>query len=285
MGLGRSPTQEDLHRSTRAACEARLPEKSIYRLLAHDCHRLFPDAGFADLFTTTGRDSVPPRIMAVVMVLQRLNGLSDREAVDAFAFDLRWKYAAGALDFDHPSFVHTVLVDMRERLRRSERPNRIFETVLAVAKEAGLVGRKRVLDSTALYDAVATQDTVTMIRTAIRGLLRVVDRGVAQEILVTLRREDDYKDAGKPKCDWEDTAAREVLVDALAWDGFAALSVLEGRKLDAPVQDASTLLATVLGQDLERLDDGSFRIARRVAPDRVISTVDPEARHGHKTIA
>jgi hypothetical protein len=95
--------------------------------------------------------------VAVVMVLQRVHGLSDREAVDAFAFDLRWKYAAGALDFDHRSFVHTVLVGMRARLRRSERPNRIFEAVLDVAKEAGLVGRKPVLDSTALYDAVATR--------------------------------------------------------------------------------------------------------------------------------
>ncbi len=83
------------------------------------------------------------------MVLQRIHGLSDREAADAFAFDLRWKYAAGALDFDHPGFVHTVFVDMRERLRRSERPDRIFEVVLDVAKEAGLLGRKRVLDSTA----------------------------------------------------------------------------------------------------------------------------------------
>lgn len=96
------------------------------------------------------------------MVLQRLHGLSDREAVDAFAFDLRWKYAAGALDFDHPGFVHTVLVNMRARLRSSGRPNRIFEAVLDVARQAGLVGRKRVLDSTALYDAVATQDTVTI---------------------------------------------------------------------------------------------------------------------------
>src|SRR5512137_2499548 len=106
------------------------------------------------------------------MVLQRIHGLSDREAVDAFAFDLRWKYAAGVLDFDHPSFAHTVLVDMRERLRRSSKPNRIFEVVLQLAKDAGLVGRKRVLDSTALYDAVATQDTVTLIRAAIRGLLK-----------------------------------------------------------------------------------------------------------------
>lgn len=283
MGFGRSPSQEDFHRSTRAACEARLPEKSIYRLLARDCHRLFPDDGFSDLFAAKGRDSVPPRIVAVVMVLQRLNGLSDREAVDAFAFDLRWKYAAGALDFDHPGFVHTVLVDMRERLRRSVRPNRIFDTVLAVAKDAGLLGRKRVLDSTALYDAVSTQDTVTMLRMAIRGLLRVADEALSAEIKAVLRRDDDYKDAGKPTCDWEDTAAREALVDALANDGQAALQVVEGRKVDSPAQEAAELLATVLGQDLDRGEDGLFRIARRVAPDRVISTVDPQARHGHKT--
>ena len=68
-------------------------------------------------------------------------------------------------------FAHTVLVDMRERLRRSTRPNRIFEVGLAAAHAAGLVGRRRVLDSTPLYDAVATMDTVTLIRSALRGLL------------------------------------------------------------------------------------------------------------------
>jgi Transposase DDE domain/Transposase domain (DUF772) len=284
MSLGRSPNQEDLHRSTRAACEARLGPKAIERLLARECHRLFPDEEFTDLFAAIGRDSVPPRIVAVVMVLQRLRGLSDREAVDAFAFDLRWKYAAGALDFDHPGFAHTVLVDMRERLRRSARPNRIFEAALAVAKQAGLVGRKRVLDSTALYDAVATQDTVTMVRAAIRGLLRVVDATLSKEIRAALRREDDYKDAGKPVCDWEDAVARDALVDALAKDGYAALLVLDGKEVGTEVAQAGALLATVLGQDLEQTE-GRFRIARRVAPDRVISTVDPEARHGHKTQA
>lgn len=283
MGLGRSPKQEDLYRSTRAACEARLPETSIFRLLARDCHRLFPDEAFADVFAQIGRDSVPPRVVAVVMVLQRVHGLSDREAVDAFSFDLRWKYAAGALDFDHPGFVHTVLVDMRARLRRSERPNRIFEAVLEVAKQAGLVGRKRVLDSTALYDAVATQDTVTMIRSAIRGLLRVAGEGLRVEVRGVLKRDDDYAGAGKPVCDWDDAAARDALVDALARDGHAVLALLDGRELTSEVKDAATLLATVLGQDLELGDNGHFRIARRVAPDRIISTVDPEARHGHKT--
>jgi len=285
MSLGRSPQQEDLYSSTRAACEARLPETSIFRLLARDGHVLFADEKFADLFTTVGRDSVAPRIVAVVMMLQRFYGMSDREAADAFAFDMRWKYAAGALDFNHPGFVHTVLVDMRERLRRSDRPNRIFEAVLEVAKEAGLVGRKRVLDSTALYDAVATQDTVTLIRSAIRGLLRVAEAALQSELRAVLRRDDDYRAAGKPVCDWDDEVAREAVVDALARDGYAALCVLDNRELAAEVKQAAALLATVLGQDLEATADGLFRIVRGVAPDRVISTVDPEARHGHKTAA
>ena len=103
------------------------------------------------------------------MVLQRLEGCSDREAVERFTYDLRWKYAAGGLDFDYPGFVHTVLVDMRARLAASENPDRVFEVTLAAAVQAGLVGRRRVLDSTALFDAVATMDTVTLIRSAIRG--------------------------------------------------------------------------------------------------------------------
>src|SRR5712672_768081 len=285
MTLGKSPTTEDAFRSGSDFCRDRVSEKSIYGLLYRESHRLFPDEAFADLFADIGRASVPPRIVAVVMVLQRLEGLSDREAVDRITFDLRWKYAAGGLDFDYAGFVHTVLVDMRARLRRSERPNRIFEIALEVAREAGLIGRKRVLDSTALYDAVATQDTVTLIRSAIRALLRVVDETLSAELRSCCKRDDDYLAAGKPPCDWDDEQAREALVDALARDAYAVLAALDGRTLIPEIMQAAKLVATVVGQDLEQRDDGMFRIARRVAKDRVISTVDPEARHGHKTAA
>jgi hypothetical protein len=285
MTLGKSPTSEDVFRSGTSFCQDRVPATSIYALLYRESHRLFPDEAFADLFADIGRASVPPRIVAVVMVLQRLEGLSDREAVDRITFDLRWKYAAGGLDFDYAGFVHTVLVDMRARLRRSERPNRIFEIALEVAREAGLIGRKRVLDSTALYDAVATQDTVTLIRSAIRALLRAVDETVSAALRSCCKRDDDYLAAGKPSCDWDDEQAREALVDALARDAYAVLAALDGRTLVPEVLQAAKLVATVVGQDLEQRDDGMFRIARRVAKDRVISTVDPEARHGHKTAA
>ena len=285
MSLGLTPRQADLLSSTTSFCESRVPADSIYGLLHRQCFELFPDEMFADLFTDVGRRSVPPMIVAVVMVLQRIEGCSDREAVDRFAYDLRWKYAAGGLDFDYPSFVHTVLVDMRARLAASDDPDRVFEVTLAAAREAGLVGRRRVLDSTALYDAVATMDTVTLIRSAIRGVLRACVSWEEREVRAVLSRDDDYLSAGKPACDWEDRQAREELVDALAKDARAVLAVLDGRELEPALKQAAELLATVVGQDLEQGQDGVFRIARRVAKDRVISTVDPDARHGHKTAA
>ena len=285
MTLGRAPGQADLFRTTAAYCDGRVAPGSIYGILHRECFALFPDEMFADLFDDVGRRSVPPMIVAVVMVLQRIEGLSDREAVDRFSFDARWKYAAGGLDFDYPGFVHTVLVDMRARLARSARPDRVFAVTLEAARQAGLLGRRRVLDSTPLYDAVATMDTVTLVRSAIRGLLQACDGQLAAQLRGALARDDDYVTAGKPACDYDDPAAREELVDALAKDARALLAALDGRELGPALAQAAELLATVTGQDLEEDAGGVFRIARRVAAGRVISTVDPQARHGRKTAA
>jgi hypothetical protein len=176
---------------------------------------------------------------------------------------------------------------MRNRLRASKRPRRLFEDTKAAASEAGWMrGRVRVLDSTALYDAVATQDTVTQLRSAIRKLLRALDRDhrdLTASVRSTLDRDDDYASAGKPPCDWDDPEAKEALVDALVRDARAALAVLEGEVLSRPAAEAAGLLALVAGQDVAEGDDGVFRIVRGVAADRTISTVDPEARHGHKS--
>ncbi len=282
--VGVTPSQGDLLRGTTALCEGRVGENSVWAVLHREGRRLFPDELFADVFADSGRRSVPPSIVATVMVLQKLNGLSDREAVEAFCFDARWKYACGGLDFDYPGFAHTVLVDMRARLARSERPNRIRDVTIDAAREAGLVGVRRVLDSTPLYDAVATMDTITLIRSALRGLLKVADTELEAELRGVLTSGDDYASTAKPQIDWDDTAGREALIDSRAKDALACLAVLDGRQLPGAVMEAAALVATVVGQDLEAGDDGVFRIARKVAADRVISTVDPDARHGHKTV-
>jgi Transposase DDE domain/Transposase domain (DUF772) len=287
--LGRQLRRPELPTAGARWCEAALPEGSVYRFLARERGWLFPPELFADLFEATGRRSVPPSILAVVMVLQRLEGLSDREAADRFAFDVRWRYAAGVADAvageETASFAHTVLVDLRARLRRSQDPDRIFRVTCQLARQAGLVGVRRVLDSAPLEDAVTTQDTVTMLRGAIRGLLRVCPPELAAKVRDLLQRDDDYRAPGKPACDWTDRAAREQLVDALVRDAYRAHFALREERLDPRVAEAARLLATVTGQDIEETDDGRFRIFAGTAPDRVISTVDPEARHGHKTAA
>jgi hypothetical protein len=119
MTLGKTPVQADLFRSTTEFCEPRVKADSIYALLHRECFGLFPDELFADLFTEVGRRSVPPLIVAVVMVLQRFEGLSDRDAVERFCFDARYKYAAGGLPFDYPG-LPTPSLSTRRQLRATD---------------------------------------------------------------------------------------------------------------------------------------------------------------------
>src|SRR5258705_494168 len=131
----------------------------------------------------------------------------------------------------------------------------MFETSLEAAKRAGLVGRRRVLDSTPLYDAVATMDTVTLVRSAIRGLLKAADADLQTELRGLLARDDDYTAAGKPVCDYEDRIAREALVDALARDAMALVGALDGRELAAELDNAAQLVATVVNEPDDAAED------------------------------
>jgi Transposase DDE domain/Transposase domain (DUF772) len=287
MALGRSKVQPRFE-NPREILGDRLKEGSIYRLLADHGHELFGNDYFADCYSDSvrGRPTIAARVMATVMLLQAFEGLSDAEAVDRLSFDLRWQAAAG-VDAGYVGFHPTSLVGQRNRLRASPRPRRLFEDTKVVAKVTGaLKSRARVLDSTPLHDAVATQDTVTQLRAAIRKLLGTLDQagsGLAEAVRAVLVRDDEYASVGKPPCDWDDQAAREALVDALVRDARAALGVIDGETLPDGATGAAELLALVAGQDVEEGDDGVFRIVRGVAKDRVISTVDPEARHGHKS--
>lgn len=295
MTLGRASQEGDLFDTVSTYCANTLQETSIYTLLHREREHIFPDTFFEDLFDIKGRGSVPPSIVATVMVLQKLQGLSDREAVEHYTYDTRWRYAAGVggYDGDGPdTFVHTVLVDMRARLRESGRPDRVFEVVRDIAGQAGLIGVRRVLDSTPLFDAVATMDTVTLLRSAIRGLVATAEHPkygnaeIAHALRTAWTSGDAYQSNAKPQIDWEDADAREELIDTRARDAMACLGVLEERAACTPeIVQAGELLATVVGQDVETTDGGRFRIARRVAKDRIISTVDTDTRHGHKTKA
>lgn len=286
---GRSEDQRDLLDAEFLSGHLLTPG-SVFAFLAGQRQRLFPDELFADLFRSgTGRPSVPADVMASVIVLQTLHGFSDSETTDAVTFDLRWKAAIG-WPITAKAFHDTTLTYWRRRLAASDRPNRIFEVVQQVIAETGALKGKtrRALDSTVLDDAVATQDTVTQLIGAIRRVRREVDGAAAVVAAVTTAH--DYDDPGKPRITWDDQAARDALVDALVTDALAVLAALPEQLPGSKAADAVGLLALVAGQDVELVDPEDpgdpphWRIARKVAPDRVISTVDPDARHAHKTV-
>ncbi len=122
----------------------------------------FPMICFGDLFGSgRGRPSVPGSVIATVMVLQALECVSDREAIQRLRCDIRWKAAAG-LSLTDGGFHPSVLSLWRAKLRLWDRPDRVFDAVREVMDGCGVLkGRhRRALDSTILDDAVATQDTV-----------------------------------------------------------------------------------------------------------------------------
>jgi hypothetical protein len=149
--------------------------------------------------------------------------------------------------------------------------------------------RKRAVDSTILADAVATQDTITQLIAAIRRVGRLVP-GAAEQVAAVCTGHD-YSRPGKPRIDWDEPGAKDTLVSALVNDANALLAAFAEVDLDEveeSVRTALALLALVAGQDVEPAEgsdgtDGRWRIARKVAPDRVVSTVDPDARHTRKS--
>jgi IS5 family transposase len=284
---GRSDSQRELLDAESVAGHL-LKADSVFAFLAAHRAELFPDEMFADLFPSgRGRPSVPADVMAGVITLQALHGLSDSETVDAVTFDLRWKAACG-LPVTAGAFHATTLTYWRRRLAASDRPNRIFEAVKAVVAQTGALAGKtrRALDSTVLDDAVATQDTVTQLIGAIRRVRREVPGAV--DVIAAHCSAHDYDDPGKPAIAWDDAQARDRLVAALVTDARRLLEHLPEQQGDSRAGQAVALLALIAGQDVEPAadsdgTDGRWRIARGVTHDRVISTVDPDTRHVHKS--
>src|SRR6266511_2868676 len=245
-----------------------VPEGSMFAFLAAHRRDLFPDKDFADLFPSDrGRRSMPGSVAASILTLQTLLDLSDAEVAEAARCDLRWKVACG-MALDHKGFHPSTLTYWRQRLARSDRPHRINDAVKRVVEQTGILAgrRRRAVDYTILADAVATQDTITQLIAAIRRVGREVP-GAAARIAVVCSGHD-YAKPGKPQVDWDDPQAKDALVSALVNDATALVAAFQDAELDERAQAAVALLALVAGQ---------------VAEDRVISTVDPDARHTRKS--
>jgi hypothetical protein len=265
-------------------CGELLDEDGFLATLGAARETVFDDADFDCLYATRrGRPSHPPSVLATLLLAQLFYGVSDREAERRSRLDLSWKAALG-LPLEHRGIPHVCLVEFRARLVRAGMDGWLHQRLIGVAKRAGVIGHRRVVDSTGIADCVLTQDTVSLIRSALRRCvdrLAEIDPDRAAACVGSLAR-SDYGEAGKPEICWASATERAALVNELFADALRVIQACSGVDevgLCAEVE----LLRVVSAQDVEDDSDGGVRIAQKVAPERTISVVDPDARHGHRS--
>jgi Transposase DDE domain/Transposase domain (DUF772) len=275
-----------------AVVMGRLPEGSFFALLAEHGDRIVRDEDFAECYSPgMGRPSIPPSLLAKVMLLQHRTGASDEQAMECVAWDLRWKVALG-LPVDHRGWHATSLTKYRARLLLHGKERLALESTLRLAAELGMLEgtAEQIIDSTPMLGAAATQDTVRLIRHGVRKLIDAVATvDVKAGGLLADGLEFDYSRPNeKPDARWRERAERERMLTRVAQDAERALSAVEqadGLLDDERVKAAHGLLRELIGQDFEIDDDGVPRLYCGTRQGRIISTVDPEMRHGRKSNA
>jgi transposase len=261
---------------------------SFYARMGALWSRVSSDEDLADMYDEgKGRQSIPPSLLCGVLILQYFDNVSDREAAERVRFDVRWKLALN-LPLPYRGFHYSVLCVFRKRLLEHGKERYAFDRLVQLAIETGILQRdvEQVIDSTAIHGAAAVEDTYKLIRNAIRKLLRAMGETPAKRERLSKRLKlSEYAEKGKPKLDWSDPQARKEHLQEIVAAAGRLLS--EAQATTIPVgseaEGALALLQQVLAQDVGTDPEGLHEIKQGVAKDRVISTVDPEMRHGRKS--
>ena len=298
--LGRRDPQGDLFRPDNVL-RGHVGEDSFYGLLAQHGGEWFSDDSFGAIYRDgVGRPSVSPSHLCVALLLQSHDRVSDEEAIARSAYDLRWKVALG-LELDQKLCAKSTLQRFRAQLVLNEGAGQILEQGIQTCRQAGLLRRGKLsvaIDTTPILGRGAVKDTYNLVSDAIREVVQQACelRGWERSEIVEqegLSRHFAASVKGAVEIDWSDEAQRRALVGQLVADAQVALQVaaraLDGSATQAvetqELRSAQRLLGELLAQDIEEHpeDGGEPKIRQGTAPDRVVSTTDPEMRHGRKS--
>ena len=288
--LGKHP-KGDLKTAPLAGWETTIPADSVYAQLRAWQATHLDDDHYRVWYAPNGRPSKPPSVVITLTLLQFRMGVSDREAVANAQYDDRWKFALGLSRDPEITLDHSTLARYRGRLLTDDFGRKLLKQTLEDAAEAGLLGQSEdLIDSFMIAGAAARRGTLALMRGAIHRVLAEYADGGVPDPLPSLRRQDYGDLRRKPAITWSSATARQTLLNELVADGRALLQWRTQRPdsaaaLPSSVQQALDLLAIVIEQDIEPDPDhpDEVRIAQKVAPNRVLSTVDPDLRHGRKS--
>lgn len=243
-----------------------------------------------------GQDPCPPALLAMVMLLQRYDSLSDADAVEAAENDRRWQLVLGTLGTDGAPFGQGTLVRFRTRMMAHDLDKKLVDRTVELAKQTGKFGWKKLrvaLDSSPLHGAGRVEDTWNLIGRAMSKVVHAVS------IALSMQEDDVIQQAGLSvlsadsikaaiDIDWDDDEAQHEALNRL----LEQVSQLEKwvtkkakkQSVEPPLKDALALLRKVVEQDTEPDPPrGGRKITEGVAPDRLVSLGDPDMRHGRKS--
>jgi len=276
-------------------------EDSFHGVLGRMGAAWFRDEDFEGLYRDAhGRPSVPPSQLCIALLLQTYDGVSDDEAIERSAFDLRWKVALG-LEISEKLCAKSTLQLFRSKLVLNDEYQQVFNKSVAVCREAGLLKRSKLraaIDTTPILGRGAVKDTFNLVSDQIRRCVEEICalKGWESAVVVEehgLGRHFASSFKGAVELDWSDAEQKRALVGQLVADAKVALALcregLRGHAGDAEctqrLREAQALLCELLAQDIDTSDEdgGEPKIKKGTAKDRTISTTDPEMRHGHKS--
>lgn len=298
--LGKRSPQGDLFRAD-AMYMQHVGEDSFHGILGRMGAAWFRDKDFEGLYGQThGRPSVPPSRLCIALLLQTYDGVSDDEAIDRTAFDLRWKVALG-LEISEKLCAKSTLQLFRSKLALNETYQQVFNKSIEVCRGAGLLKRSKLraaIDTTPILGRGAVKDTFNLVSDQIRCCVEeaCMLKGWASATVVEehgLGRHFASSFKGSVELDWSDAEEKRALVGQLVGDAKVTLALcreaLRGHGGQAQrtqrLRAARALLCELLAQDIDESDEdgGGPKISKGTRKDRILSTTDPEMRHGHKS--
>jgi transposase len=296
-----------------------IPADSFYARLAKWRDVLVNDEDYAPLYKDSprGRPSIPPSMVVLAMLLEYHDDCSDFEAEQRMRFDLRWKHALG-IGLEDEGFDATVLCRFRRKLLDRALERSLFERLVNAAREAGLITKDatQLLDSSHVLGAAGARDTYTLVRGAVRKLLRSLGYAPTGRAGLSGRLwwYMDPSAPEKPEIDWSDPEERAAHLKEIVSEAREVLSLADRPAATPAANEAAALLEKIVSDDVEEgppsppkrkgrppkkekeepgrsasgerdappADDGP-RLRQGVAKDRVLSVVDPRMRVGHKS--